>query len=288
MARPGLAGAVLAGVWAAGGCVADDSGKRKSEEFGEKWRELAGLEADEEVGVGSGARAGGAKGDARGGGWSIVLATFSGAGHAERAREVVSASAQALSGAGVPNVRAESRGRGSAVVAGSYPGPGDARAMRDLESVRRVQGPDGPAFASAFLAPPSGGAEAGEIPRFHLSRAKEEFGPRVRYTLQVAVYESPRREEAMRAAEQATLALRSEGEAAFYYHGPARSMVTIGAFTDEDVRGDAFGRAGSRSLEELRARRPLNLFNGNQPLMERRPGSAEPVAQPSFLVAIPG
>src|SRR5690606_17423075 len=86
-------------------------------------------------------------------------------------------------------------------------------------------------FATAFLAPPAGDPDPGAIPQYHLSRARIEFGAQSRYTLQIAVYESNNPAEARRAAEQAAAQLRADGEPAFYYHGPSRSMVTLGAFT---------------------------------------------------------
>lgn len=213
--------------------------------------------------------------------WTIVLGIYSGEDHAARAAEGVAALRSRVSGLPA-EPRVEQRGRGSAIVMGGYDGPGEKSAQRDLAAVRGVMSEGRPAFPGAFLAPPSARDDAGELPRYHLLRAREEFGRSVRYTLQVAVYESPDREEAKRAAEQAAAVLRREGEPAYYFHGVTQSMVTVGAYTDREA-GLRDGKE-SAELSALRARRPLNLFNGNRQIME---GGAKGVAQGSFLVEIP-
>lgn len=222
-------------------------------------------------------------------GWTIVLAAFSGTGHGEQASQTL---ARVQQETGLRGVRVQERGRGSAVVYGSYPSPTEARAQRDLERVRATVVDERRVFAGAFLAPPRASSLSGRSSQHSLARAREEFGPGVRYTLQIAVYESSRREEAMRAAEEAVLRLRREGEPAFFHHGSSRSMVTVGAFTAADAQafldrapGQTTG-GGSAMLWELFRRHPQNLFNGNQPLLIRGEDGRQR-AQRSFLVGIP-
>ena len=215
-------------------------------------------------------------------GWTIVLAAFSG----PDARRQALAAADNLRAAApsLGSVRVQDRGRGAAIVSGSYRSPGDADAQRDLARIRAVTINNGTPFASAFLAPPTGAPDPGATPQYHLSRAFIEFGSQSRYTLQIAVYESPNPAEARRAAEQAATQLRSEGEPAFYYHGPSRSMVTLGAFTAAEAGLDT-GLPGP-ILAEFQRRHPYNVFNGRQ-LLQRIPGQSRQVPQPSFLVEIP-
>ena len=214
--------------------------------------------------------------------WTIVLGVFSSADHAERAAAAVEALrpwAKALPS----EARPQRRGRGTAVVVGSYASSSDEAAKKDLGAVRAIMSENGkPAFPGAFLAPPATREDPGQLPRYHLLKAREEFGGSVRYTLQVAVYESPDREEAKRAAEQAAAVLRKEGEPAYYFHGVTQSMVTLGAFTDREA-GLKDGKE-SAELSGLRQRHGLNLFNGNRKIME---GGAKGAAQASFLVEIP-
>lgn len=236
-----------------------------------------------------GERQGGTSGGARPNeGWTIVLAAFAGEGHQQSAEATLGRIRQTT---GLHEARVQARGRGTAVVYGEYASPTDARARRDLERVRGTTVDNAAVFAGAFLAPPrTSGATPGG--RHALSNARSEFGRGVRYTLQIAVYESPRREEAMRAAEQAAEQLRRDGEPAYFHHGPTRSMVTVGAFTAAEARpfldrapGQPSG-GGSPLLWELHRRHPQNLFNGNQPLMESG-ADGRRRAQASFLVEIP-
>lgn len=214
--------------------------------------------------------------------WTIVLGTFTGPDHQRLATE---AAARITAETGLTGLRLELRGKGSVVTVGQFAEPDDA-ARRELDRVRALKMNGAAVFAGAFLAPPPAGSDVGLSPRYHLQNAREEFGPAVRYTLQVAVYESPKKEEAMRAAEQAAVTLRREGESAYYYHGPQRSMVTIGAFAESEVGVN--GARPSPALEALQRRHPLNLLNGNRPLVEKRAGSSKTTNQPSFLVEIPG
>lgn len=214
-------------------------------------------------------------------GWTVVLAAFSG----PDARQQAAAAADSIRArTDLPAIRVQDRGRGAAVVSGSYRSPADAAAQRDLARAREFTLDGRSPFSSAFLAPPAGSPDPGNTPQYHLSRAFAEFGAQSRYTLQIAVYESPNADEARRAAEQAAAQLRANGEPAFYYHGPSRSMVTIGAFTAAEAGLDN-GLPGP-VLAEFQRRHPYNLFNGRQ-LLLRTPGQAKPAPQPSFLVEIP-
>jgi hypothetical protein len=214
-------------------------------------------------------------------GWTIVLAAFSGP---DARRQALAAAETLRTRAELGSVRVQDRGRGAAIVTGSYRSPGDAAAQRDLARIRAITINNGNPFSSAFLAPPIGAPDPGATPQYHLSRAFVEFGAQSRYTLQIAVYESPNQAEARRAAEQAATQLRAEGEPAFYYHGPSRSMVTLGAFTAAEAGLDT-GLPGP-ILAEFQRRHPYNVFNGRQ-LLQRIPGQSRQVPQPSFLVEIP-
>lgn len=189
-------------------------------------------------------------------GWTIVLATFNGV---TARQDAVAALPLVQSGSGFGGLFVEHRKRGSFIASGRYGSETDRSAVADLKRFRNYERGGIKVFGRAFLAPPVGGA-VGNRPEINLARAKEIFGNAAIYTLQVAVYESDDRRESMRAAEDAAFIYRQDGELAFYYHGPTRSMVTIGAFGEDDL--DVEAGLESADLTALRVRHPLNLFNG--------------------------
>lgn len=269
--RAAASAGLLAASLLAGGCAGDGaSGGR-------------GPDADELRAV----LAPGAQGSPEGGGpdylrdasgWTIVLAAFT--GPAARAN-AEAAAAQFGALGGLAGARAEHRSTGSTVIYGKYPSLDDRGAARDLARIRAIEVQGRRPFARAFMAPPRT-APAGGIPQFNLSNARDAYGSGLLYTLQVAVYESPDRREAMRSAEQAASQLRQEGEQAFYYHGPTRSMVTIGVFSPRDY--DLQTGAMTAELVELRRRRPHNLYNG---MGIRQSGPLGSGMQSSELVQVP-
>lgn len=234
------------------------------------------------------------------GGWTIVLSSHAGDGHAaaaaadcERVRQMP----------GFEGARVEQRGRGSVVSMGAFGSPADEGAQRELARARGALVEGRRAFPGAFLAPPNvTDVPPGALERFDLRRAREEFGDRARYTLQIGVYESKKREESKKAAEDAASRLRREGEPAYFFHGAERSMVTVGAFTEREAEaflarapGQKTG-AGSSELWEWFRRHPENLLNGNLTLVEKVSASETKRGkraadagrtQASFLVEIP-
>jgi hypothetical protein len=94
------------------------------------------------------------------------------------------------------------------------------------------------------------------------------------------------------AAERAVVALRAQGQEAYYYHGPRSSTVTVGLFADEDymisVR-DELGQMQKLPRPRLSARvrdamdaNPYNLVNGQGVKDGKRDRP-----QASFLIRVP-
>jgi hypothetical protein len=228
-------------------------------------------------GAGSGGAGGEAGAGARVGG-GILLETFSGAGHVERARQRRDQIARAL---GRQDVYAQMRSRGSVVVLGSYEGPNDARAQRDLKAVQSVTVAGRRPYERSYLSPPPPPpTDVGDLPELNLISARRLAGSEALYTLQVAVFEDRNRERAKRGAERYALSLRQQGEMAFYYHGPTKSMVTLGIFGDRAY--DAQAQQVSLEVQALQRRFPLNLLNGEDEIPEPTGSS-----QASMLVLIP-
>lgn len=260
----------------AAGAVAQSSVPRKPKDDAAKRRETGRELFGPSSGEGAANEPG--KSDA---GWCIVLEVHSGEGALARAQERL---APISIDVGRNDVYLRQTERGAAIVAGRYTAPDSAEARADLAAVReRVVSGKKP-FSQAFLAPPPESSDPGKIPELNLEAAKVMFGPKAQYTLQIGVYEAEKRDVAKRAAEEGALRLRRDGELAFYYHGPQRSMVTVGVFHDRDF--DASLRPKDAGLIGVQQRYPLNLLNGQYPIIEKRPGQPER-PQPSMLVRIP-
>jgi len=223
--------------------------------------------------------------------WSIVLVTLP---KPELAPQVLSTvqSTHGLIGAYI------SERMGKAVILyGRYEGPDDRRALIDLDRVREIQSGTSRPFAAAFLAPPSASALAGSNSEYDLRTVKSRFGPAAFYTLQMGVYGDPNNgtpnasdiREFRQAAERAVLELRGQGEQAFYYHAPLRSMVTIGVFGEQDFDGSTTPAIESMRLRELRKRFPHNYLNGQgiRETVTSATGQRVKRLQPSSLVGIP-
>lgn len=241
-----------------------------------------------------GAGGGGEVGSAH---WSIVIVAFVGADQDAQARLGLD---KVRREAGLGGAYLEKRERATVIAFGQYPGPDDARAQADLERIRTLRVGGGTPFAAALLTPPSPRHLAGSLPELDLRNAKKLFGKdRALYTLQVGIYGRADRSAATReeiaeyrkAAEEAAVLLRRDGELAFYYHAPERSMVTVGVYGAEDY--DPLNRPGveSTALMQARERHPLNLCNG-QGIRERIPGAQGDSEkayrlQPSMLVGVP-
>ncbi|MFM9956471.1 MAG: hypothetical protein ACKVZJ_00200 [Phycisphaerales bacterium] len=230
-------------------------------------------------------------------GWAIVLETFKGTNAAAQA-QLRLPEVSALLGRDDVSIRV--REKGCAIVLGGYTSPKDERATRDLAMVRAKEvalpgGVPSRPYEMAFLAAPSS-TDRGQMPEFDLSHQRKRLGNQPAFTVQIAVYDTPDKPaDAKRAAEKAAKVLREAGEKAFYYHGPRRSMVTIGLFTGRDV-DEKTGRPRTPEIARIRKDFPLNLLNGQYPIVMGGTGAAaggsgntagKAVHQPSQIVKVP-
>jgi hypothetical protein len=246
-------------------------------------------------------KGGSGKAAAAGGGWAVAVFTFRGDQRAAESRKVLE---YVRSTGQLPEARMEERGPSVVILVGSFDDPQSQEAKSELERIRKitVAGSSGEPgakpvqthpYGSAFLAPPTSAAGEGNRPEINLLRVREQH-PEAVYSFQVAVYgrddikeRKPTEDElreSRRSAEQAALELRSEGEEAYYFHGPSKSMVTIGTFdlTDYDPQMPQFE---SERLKAVRKRHPLNLYNGAA-IKVTTPGKPA-YLQPSQLVDLP-
>jgi len=221
-------------------------------------------------------------------GWSIVLAVFRGDDHGEQARIALG---RIQSEGGLPQAFVQRAGLSSSVKYGRYTGPEDPTAQADLNRIQEMVINGTRLYGLTYLCPPPEAAVVRN--EYDLRTVKKEFGKDALYTLQVGFYgreeldkmNAAEFKEVRAAAEQAVVNLRKEGEMAFFYHGPNRSVVTIGVFDANDFDPQKPGIETAR-LREARKRHPANLYNG-QGYTGKVPGMREAKLVPSSLVAIP-
>lgn len=230
-----------------------------------------------------GARAGGA---ARPQGWTVAIATFPAT--SDGLAQAQSALERVRTVGGLPEARLERRGERWVLAYGAFAGPGEPDAQRSLRHVRSVRVEGVTPYLGAVLAPPP--EARGTRREYDLSTVADRMGVDALYTLQIGMYgRSDDRPptpteltEFQRTAEQAVVDLRRQGVEAFYFHGPARSTVTVGVFGPQDHDPYEGRRAESERLREMRRQFPHSLFNGRG---LRRSGSSD--LESSRLVAIP-
>ena len=199
--------------------------------------------------------------------WTIALGVFRGDNNQQEAADALG---RIRREGRLPGAYLQRRGAATLIAYGRYTGPSDPKAQADLEQVQSVRVNGSQAYPTAYLCPPYQMQATSRLGEYDLRRARQLYGDAAMYTLQVGWYG---REELQRAteadlkdsrvaAEEAAARLRAEGELAFYYHGPNRSMVTVGVFDSTDF--DPVNNPGFESarLRETRRRRPLNLYNG--------------------------
>ncbi len=229
------------------------------------------------------------------GGWSIVLSKVGRGGNEgmRRAKEML---AIVQGQAGLKEAKIEQRSTGLVIAYGDYLGKEDPQAVRDLKRIQQIEINGVKIFEQALITPPTSEALRGSNPSYDLRTVKQRFGDRAIYTLQIGIYgradyQMPSAQDLAafrKAAEDAVRVLRAQGEMAFYYHAPARSMVTVGVFGERDFDATTKPPTQSRELRALRKRFPNNLLNG-QGINEKIRSESGHITrlQSSQLVGIP-
>lgn len=200
------------------------------------------------------------------GGWSIVLTTV-GQGGAARAQEMLRIIQDE---AGLAGAYVDQRSTGLVIAYGDYLDKVDPKAVKDLKRVKRIDLMGVKLFEGAIIMPPTGDSLRGTNQSYDLRSVKARYGDRAVYTLQIGIYGrsdyqmSSGEDLAVfrKAAEEAARALRSQDVMAFYYHAPARSMVTVGVFGERDFDATTRPPTQSLALRTMREQFPNNLLNG--------------------------
>jgi hypothetical protein len=252
----------------------EQSAEKQNAFSGFKKRHERGREQMETLGEAGGA---GEASRARSTAWAIAIHLFQG-------RDAATAAQMGLSKlqreAGLKDAYIEQRGGAVALLYGRYDGPDDARAVQDLQRIKEMVVDGGKPFEGAVLSPPVTVAAAGTREDMDLSMVASTLGKDAVYTLQVGVYRLMEDREASASelalfrqqAEAAAIALRAQGQEAYYYHGPRSSTVTVGLFGEADLithTRDEYGQMVklprprfSARVREAMAVSPNNLVNG--------------------------
>lgn len=196
--------------------------------------------------------------------------------------------------AGLRDAYLDQRGETTVVAYGSYSTATDPKAQADLKRIQNFEFEGGKPFAGAVLAPPEVTDKAGSIPELDLLSIKNDPMSQAKYTLQVGVYgrldnqmPSPSDLAQFRkAAEDAAVRLRREGDEAYYYHGRTMSMVLIGAFDENEYDEKNPGMMDSPRLKAAREKFLYNLVNGAG-YKQKMAGAAAAHLQRSQIVRIP-
>lgn len=224
--------------------------------------------------------------------WTIVIAAYRGP---DRERRAASDLNLVRVQAALADAYVDDRGEATVIAYGRYDDPEDRRAQADLDRIRNFDYQGSRPFSGAILSPPSA-AKLGSAPQYDLRNVKSRIGNWVIYSLQIGAYgridRAPNAKEIAefrKAAEQAVIQLRREGEEAFYYHGPTMSSVLVGAWgaNDFEPSTDPFSppRYESPAIKEARREFPYNLFNG-QAIRDKGP-DGQTRLQPSHLISVP-
>jgi len=205
-------------------------------------------------------------------GYAIQIASFEGGDSTQQAFEL---SNKLRSQAGLAELWYSNRGHSTIVYAGRYRDPRSDRARAALAQVRSAQIDGESRFAQAEIVPLSGG----DIPVYNEYDLRNHRGG---LTLQIGFYDSNFGPNFRKAAEIQAEILRGEGEDAYFYHGPNRSMVTIGLMTEDE----AFVQNGptqsySPATRQLQEEYPYNMMNGVSFTVRE---NSETKIQESFLI----
>jgi len=197
--------------------------------------------------------------------WSIVLA---GANDLPSARKLLE---ELRAKSGLNDLILDRREEKYVIARGRFADPRDPAAQAVLKQVREITIEGTHPFANAQLSPPPSRYAEGSIPEYNLANVRRIPGNEAKvYTLQVGVYgrtdaQAPSPQEIAefrKYAEDAVVQLRKEGDEAYYMHGPAKSMVTIGAYTPSEYDERHPKINDCPTLKVAREKFPYNLVNG--------------------------
>ena len=225
-------------------------------------------------------------------GWSVLLASVTGADHQANAnaiREEVVRRYPQLNDAYVSTTQ-----RGSVVLVGHFTGPQDPAAQAELKVVKEINEGNMRAFPRAMLTRMGAGAEAGPPGPNDLRIVRRTRPNATLYSLQIAVWSAfgtneLKMSDIKRSAETLCRQLRAEGNEAYYFHDfdTKTSIVTVGVFGADAY--DSKSTLYAPEVEAVMKKFPKHLVNGEELLMpvDMRDPTGKTMPQSPRLVEIP-
>jgi len=225
-------------------------------------------------------------------GWSVLLASVTGAEHQANAnaiREEVVRRYPQLNDAYVSTTQ-----RGSVVLVGHFTGPQDPAAQAELKVVKEINEGNTRAFPRAMLTRMGAGAEAGPPGPNDLRIVRRTRPNATLYSLQIAVWSAfgtneLKMSDIKRSAETLCRQLRAEGNEAYYFHDfdTKTSIVTVGVFGADAY--DSKSTLYAPEVEAVMKKFPKHLVNGEELLMpvDMRDPTGKTMPQSPRLVEIP-
>ena len=216
--------------------------------------------------------------------WAVEVKVFAGSNRSSRAGQLI----DKLKNAGIDNVWIRENSGLLRVLVGNFDSPQTDDARQTLHHLRTLTGDDGkPLYAEANLTSLTTTGKLIHDPD-NLQAYHND------YTLQIGYYIG---QDHRQNAEKAVAELRKQHVSAFYYHGPNRSLITVGLFTQQQAfvtRPDPISppdsptyiQVYSDQVLKLQKRFPYNLENGitvSEIINGKNAGT-----RPSFLVRTPG
>lgn len=215
-------------------------------------------------------------------GWTLLLHQFTGPRREEEAHRLVR---RLEDEAGMDELWISEAAGTTSVYRGRY---GDQRAARRvLQRTQRVRLEGESLLQNAVLAPLGRGSGISDDP-LDLSQHSGQF------SLQIGYFDEEYDGDRHDAAEAVVDELREAGHEAYYYHGPHRSLVTLGVYTHESAfvtREDPRAPGSTVStyaghIRELQQRFPYNLGNTADLIDQQQQSHDEETTQPSGLVRV--
>jgi hypothetical protein len=209
--------------------------------------------------------------------WSILLASFTGTTQQKQASDMV----DQLKRENVSDVWFAEQDGYTHVYRGKFNDPTRPEVQSALRQSRMLKLGDARPFTSARLVAARPALEI-STSQMDLKRYRDQGY----YSLQIAVYDDAAGSNYKELAEVAAANLRKDGDMAFFYHGPFRSMVTIGLYTYDQAwtKRMSIGDTYSPEIRKLQEKYPFNLYN-SRTIIEKVDGK-KVREQPSFLVPV--
>ena len=211
--------------------------------------------------------------------WGVLLDIFSGQERASQAQKLI---VDLRQNTDLKDFWIKRNDGTAMVIYGAFPDRTSDEARQALATIRNLDRNGKKPYSMATMQALTGASKVADNPL----DAKSYIGF---YTLQIGAFNRDFGSDYKEVAEKTVEELRRQGENAFFYHGPFKSMICIDLFTDQDFEmfqsPDGFMVQGyGPRIHSTQKRFPDHMLNGKS-IVEKYRGE-EIGTQPSFIVRI--